>query len=333
MAPFFLFSPIHSIRVQWLQSSNGQSKGEPVQVYLCCLILSLTLVGCRTTDNTPAAAESLGQEGSDQDRGSADQPDDFINDYRVDQEDSQDLYLKMITVEINAGLAVPKDKLHSAQGTIECRLQGVSRNCGLRVRLQDSRLSNSQQISSGLATTVKTYVADTREDLSVEKLQIVDVHCDYVGKQSPPYDVEDVGCTLRHPRSVNEVIFKGRSAQIVSEGLRTEQEFGSIKKQVSGTILCHWIETGGRNQCLVRPMLGSMLLERVVALNHSEGHVIGQQIRHSYLDQFALQSVPNAAVDSKADIPNEILGTVNCVVDSTKFDLTGRRDFSCRVVL
>src|SRR5688500_11121009 len=94
----------------------------------------LATAGCRTTDRSEVKA------APSQDLGLAT----FLE---LDKDEEQPVYLMMLQVELNAGVKVAKDRMHSVAGIATCAREGELETCAVRVRLADKELSASQPLT------------------------------------------------------------------------------------------------------------------------------------------------------------------------------------------
>lgn len=272
------------------------------KMFLAPLVGAALTSGCRTTDSTPAATSPAPQTTA----GALDPTLD------LSKSDEQIVYLKMLGVELDAGVKVSKDQLHSSSGVLECRKDGVLESCLLRVRLMERELSGPQPLTPDLSKLVMSYIASARADLKDERVVLTDVTCDYIGKKSPPYDVEDVNCTLRHPRLVKEAVFGDPVAEEIVIALRGE----SKETTFNGAVSCRVVESSGRSTCVVRALSTGVLADKVTELAAKSAAPVARRLLQATLDYALLTSTAESKNDLVA--PSELIGTLVCVVDGSQ---------------
>ena len=245
----------------------------------------------------------------------------------LDTDDEQNVYLKMLSVELGAGVSVPKDQLHTNSGLVECRKDGVLESCTLRVRIHGDDLSSTQSITQGLTERIWKFVRHARPDLPDEKLMISDLICDYIGKKSPPFQVEDVKCSVTLPRAIDEAVFTDLQAEELAEGLRGAASYGEKTKNLDGSISCQWITGSNRPTCVVRAIVGGVLTEKVTEVSSPNSATIAKRLRRSAMDAARLGQDPKTPVGVE---PRIVAAALMCAVDNTKYEGDGKRTYMCR---
>ncbi len=245
----------------------------------------------------------------------------------LDKDDEQNVYLKMLSVELGAGVSVPKDQLHTNSGLVECRKDGVLESCMLRVRIHGDDLSSTQSITPGLTEKIWKFVRQARPDLPDEKLMISDLTCDYIGKKSPPFQVEDVKCSVTLPRAIDEAVFADLQAEELAEGLRGAASFGGKTKNLDGSISCEWITGSNRPTCVVRAIVGGVLTEKVTEVSAPNSATIAKRLRRAAMDAARLSQNPKIAAGVE---PRIVAAALTCAVDDTKFEGDGKRTYMCK---
>jgi hypothetical protein len=235
-------------------------------------------------------------------------------DFELEKSEERDLYLQMVATEMAAGATVVKDQLHSAKGAVECTKDGILETCYIRVRLPDNSLSASQLVPRELGDRVAAHARRVRPDLAAERRVLSDVVCDYIGKKSPPYEVEDASCKLSFPRAPNEVIFADRIAEDLADALRGDVGFEGPKMALNGILSCIPKLAGRLGSCLVRAVVKGSLQEKVKELPQRSATPISKRLLQTLADLQA-QSEPNTSFTE----PSEIVTTLICEVDNWTF--------------
>lgn len=251
--------------------------------------------------------------------------------WNLDKTEEQALYLKMLGVELEAGLEVAKDQLHSTRGVLECRKDGPLASCQLRVRLRERELSNSQPLSPELTKQAWDFIAAARPELRDERLVLADLVCDYIGKKSPPFDVEDVDCRVSQARLVSEAVFDQVVAEELAEAIRGDISFGNEVVTLNGAISCRIVEGSQRATCVVRTLTTGVLADKVIELSPRGANSVARRLLQAALDHSLLTTPADASKTGKS--PTELMATLVCLVDSTEHERSDTRQFLCRAGL
>jgi len=250
----------------------------------------------------------------------------------LSREEQQGLYLKMLTVELDAGVKVPREQLHTSRAIIECRQQSAVANCMYRVRLAGDATSAAQPLPASLTARALDYAHSNRPELADETVLVSDLICDYIGKKSPPYNVEDVHCFTQYPRAVNEAIFDGKAAEDLAESMRGETAYGKQVVTLNGALICQWVASSGRTLCATRSNIAGVLQDKVIELNAGTAATLAHSLRQTLLDREQSQNTLTASENKKNSVPmpTEIVSSLTCVVDNTQIETSGNRTYSCR---
>lgn len=282
--------------------------------------LGLAIVsGCRTTGGSElqsAAASGL------------------ADNLTLAKDDGQALYLLMISVELNGGIKVPKDQQHGVRGVGHCRKDMEPETCQVFVRLPDGALGAPQPLSGDLTDKLASFVKTSRPQLEKETVYLVELSCDYLGKKSPPYDVEDVVCTATQARSTREAVFDEPVAIELADGLRSDARVGDKVATLVGSLACRFAEGSNRAACMIRSMNNGVLGEKVLEVGSKNAPAVAKKMMEAAVDIRTLgaetKENPGAGVR-----PKEMAGALVCVVDGSKAgaDGGGARRYHCRVTL
>ena len=295
------------------------------------IILGVALIAsCRTTNkqrpNGPIAPPDKGQtsELSLVESGK------YLS---LSKDEGQALYLKMLAIEMDAGAKVAPEKQHSIRGVVECSQMGIVQNCLLRVALAGDEAAPVQPLDAKLTGKALTFVLDSRPDLKDEGIVFTDLICDYVGKKSPPFNVEDVRCYFDQPRLPNEAIFDGKLAQELGEAIRGDTTYGTNLVQLNGALICQWVEASRRSICVTRTNINGVLQESLVELGAAASAAAARGLRQAAIDQShrgSLLKSNEKSAETRSRIPNELMGSLACIVDNTRIELEGQRTYLCR---
>lgn len=282
------------------------------QLLALALLVELS-TGCRTTggDSTPSAMKGEG----------------FATTLELAKTEEQALYLMMLQVELNTGVKVAKDRLHSVAGLASCSKANALETCEVRVRLGERDLSATQPLDRDLAEKLWAFARQVRPELADESLVFADLICDYIGKESPPYTIEDVDCRATFPRTVNEAVFADTPAEELSDLLRGDSSFGDGLLTLNGTIACQAVENSPRRLCVVRAIQQGVLSEKVREVSDKNSGNVASRLFQTLQDLVKLESKP---VTTK---PREVVGSLTCVVDSSRYAAEERRLHKCRAAL
>lgn len=281
-----------------------------------CLAAGLTALyaGCKTTSTEESTEIKASPEGS-------------VTTLVLSKDDEQNVYLKMLSVELGAGVTVTKDQLHTNSGLVGCRKEGVLETCALRVRLNGDALSSTQPLTSGLSEKIWKFNRAARPDLPNEKLMISDLVCDYIGKKSPPFNVEDVSCGVSLVRAIGEAVFADVQGEELAEDLRGAASFGEKTATLNGSITCQWINGSNRPTCVVRAIVGGVLTEKVTEVSAPNAAIVAKRLRRAAMDSIRISVDPRAP---SGEEPRVVAAALTCTVDNSKFDGDGKRTYLCR---
>ncbi len=263
----------------------------------------------------------------------------FQDNLTLAKDDGQALYLLMISVELNAGEKVPKDQLHGTRGVSHCRRDTEPQTCQVLVRLPSGALGPPQPLSGDLVDKLEGFVGKARPELAKEKAYLLDLTCDYLGKKSPPYDVEDVSCKATLPRMTREAVFEEPVAEELADGLRGEVPFGDKMVTLVGSIACRFAEGSNRVACMVRAMKNGVLTERVQEVSPRNAPAVAKKMLEASTDLKTLgaesKEAKQALEKPLGASPKELAGALVCVVDGTNVgaDGSGTRLHQCRITL
>ncbi len=246
----------------------------------------------------------------------------------LDKETAQELYLLMLKVETNSGAMVPKDQLHSSRGVALCRSDAGLESCQAFVRLATSELAAPQPLPEAQTDVLFKFAKKARPELEKEGTWLTDLACDYLGKKSPPYAVEDVGCRLELPRTTKEAVFTEPTAVELAEALRGEaQSFSDNGALVSGSLACRFQPDSDRVACMVRATSNGVLGEKVTEVSGREAPGVARKMLEAALDHARLAK-GQKEVGKK---PTEVTGALVCLVEAGKEP--GSRKYHCRAAL
>jgi len=240
-------------------------------------VLLIVIASCKTTSKPQTAAKSAETSAATPQESSGTLPRNesqalYVNDVKsaepsastplegpgtLPRNESQALYVKLLEIEIAKGNKIEQDKPHEVVTVFACE-QTPLKSCSYRVRFSDAQLSASQPTRRELSDFLVKDIQRARPELKDLKLAKVNVICNYVGKASPPYTLEDVVCRTLDPRSPYEATFQGRTAEDLSEALRTNQTFGEGQTTLSGAVQCQWLSLSSRAACTVRVVTGGI---------------------------------------------------------------------------
>lgn len=291
----------------------------------------MTGTGCRT----PTPSEALETKTVVTGEG-------FATTLEFDKTEDQALYLVMFEVELQAGVKVNKDQLHQTSGITICRPQDPRAFCELRVRLGEHNLSMTQPLARELARKLIKFSRQVRPDLADEALIFTDLNCDYIGKANPPYNLEEVNCRATSPRALHEAIFDDVPAEELADLVRGDASFGDSTITLHGSLACQKIEPSQRHICVVRAIQQGLVVDQVKEVSAKNAVIIGKRVFQTRADLGILEAPDDNPASSnrvqsastKADsLPREIIGSLSCWVDSSRYQNEGHRQYKCRVSL
>ncbi len=286
--------------------------------FTSCLILLTAVAACKTTSKQDPASEAKATSGAPtapvisaaSTQGTL-----------LPRPEGQALYVKMLEIEMAKGTKVAQDKVHQVSAIFDCELSGL-KTCSFRVRLSETELSPSQPAPRPISDILSQKIPTDRPELKSQKTAKIDVRCNYVGKASPPYTLEDVQCQAIDPRSDLEATFEGRIAEELSESLRTTQTFGEARTDLSGAIQCQWMGLSSRAACTVRVLTGGMAAEDMRELPPQAAEPTAKKLRETALE---------AKLTSDPTSIRNIAGMINCAVDGSPVKDGKLPLFNCRV--
>lgn len=253
---------------------------------------------------------------------------DLVTTLFLSKDEEQTVYLKMLAVELSSGVQVPKDQLHSVSGLVECHKDGVLETCSLRVRLPGEQLSATQPLTQALNERLWKFARDARPEFVEEKLVVSDLVCDYIGKKSPPFQVEDVKCIVTLPRTVDEAMFADLMAEELTEALRGTAPFGEKAMTLNGSVTCHWATGSNRPACVVRAIVGGVLTEKVTEVSKQHAPTVAKRLKRAVMD--AAKLTTNADGKKIADEPRTVAASLTCIVDNSDYAEGGERTYLCK---
>lgn len=275
----------------------------------------LFLAGCKST-------------GGDAELKDAESVQGLTDTVALDKETAQELYLLMLKVETNSGATVPKDQLHSSRGVALCRSDAGLESCQAFVRLATSELAAPQPLPEAHTDALFKFAKKARPELEKEGTWLTDLSCDYLGKKSPPYEAEAVGCRLELPRTTKEAVFTEPSAIELAEALRGEaQSFTDNGALVSGSLACRFQQDSDRVACMVRATSNGVLGEKVTEVSGREAAGVARKLLEAALDHARLAKGQKEALKK----PTEVSGALVCLVEMGKEP--GSRKYHCRAAL
>jgi hypothetical protein len=245
--------------------------------------------------------------------------------------DVKKIYETMLSAEKQSGETNSPDQVHSTTGVVTCNKDGSVTACYFRTEVKKADfLSLREKIERPTSELIWGFYLRVRPELKTESLIAGDLFCDFLGKNSPPFGVESVGCKIRHPRLINETMFSAALAENIAIILAEETPLQTGIVTVSGSILCQWIKGTERSPCVVRPIVNGILREKFIevpaVLSAQIGPRLMQTLKYdiSYRNDIKLEKVV---------LPHEIMGSVLCSVDSSKYKDLGRRNVACRIAI
>jgi hypothetical protein len=247
--------------------------------------------------------------------------------HKISKSASQDVYLKILGTELDSGMKIAKDQMHTNKGLLLCR-KNVDRDaCTVRGRLEDFSLSVEQFMDSSVSLELSGFVRSARGDISPDQLVMADIECDYLGEKSPPFGVERASCRALHPRRLEEVVFGGGAAEILGQSLRGEESLGGDQKALKGGLACHVGDLNHRLSCFVRSLPEKGAKEKVVELPGDQVLGIARMIESLIADRRKLTSEDSTGKPNTS--PLDVILALECRVDSRLVDSGGERYVEC----
>lgn len=247
--------------------------------------------------------------------------------HKVSKSASQDVYLKILGTELDTGIKIAKDQMHTNKGLLLCR-KNVDRDaCTIRGRFEDLSLSVEQFVDSPVIVELSGFVRSARGDIPPDQPVLADIDCDYLGENSPPFGVERASCRALHPRRLEEVVFGGGTAEILGQSLRGEESLGTDQKVLKGALACHIGDLNHRLSCFVRSLPEKGAAEKVVELPNEQALGVARTIESMIADRRKLTSDDSPGKPNKA--PLDVTLALECRVDSRLVDNGGERYVEC----
>ena len=250
--------------------------------------------------------------------------------FTLTKDDGRSVYMKMLTIELDAGTKVPQDRFHTVRSVLECRQLSDIRTCLMRVRLTTDEAAPGQPLPANITNQAITFAHESRPELKEENVIFTDLICDYLGKKSPPYDVDVVTCRMQLPRLPNEAIFEGKLAQELGEAIRGERAYGTKLVSLSGALICQYVESSRRSLCVTRSNANGVLQDNIVELSQTASAAAAKGLRQAVLDRSQIASLINKTESSKPTMPSELMSSLSCTVDNTLIESEGKRTYLCR---
>lgn len=235
--------------------------------------------------------------------------------YYFAEKESEVLYKNLSKQELQLGLKVPDQTLHTSRGTVRCQTpKNQKRICNVHLKSSKPNV-NSQglPLSADHQEEVSGYLQIHRNELLLAESLWIDIFCDFIGPQTPPYNRRVMSCKLQHPRLPNETIFEGSDAQELSSLLSGGH---ARPTSLQGTLRCQDSE-----QCFIKPHMAMpsspQPLEKKIEVRFSR--VISQRLRDT-------QAVAAPALKNM-----EISGAILCEEDKNLEKILGRSQYVCRI--
>jgi hypothetical protein len=288
-------------------------------------LLSSHMVGCKTTKSENLSDQNHGQgksyEVTSGDRG-------WFSEVSLSEKSSRGIYLKMLDSELESGLAVAKDQTHSIKGLIRCQ-RNVDRDlCSMWIRKgENGDIYGEKSLDLLLSEEVSSVGRGFRNDLSLDKSLVMNVVCDYLGKNSPPFGLEKVDCKVQFPRGGDEAVLESPSAEKLVELLRSEQPFGDGKTEIQANLFCRFGSLPLRTECYTRTFDQAQSHEKISQLMKEDAIIVAQSLKMGLSDRSHLRL--GASPSDLGTI--EMNAQIKCMVDSRKFIENGERVFRCLV--
>ncbi|MEZ4742145.1 MAG: hypothetical protein R3B45_06840 [Bdellovibrionota bacterium] len=250
-------------------------------------------------------------------------------EFIIDDQSAKPIYKKITEIEKKDGLKIDKDKLHTARGSASCKKDGIIVSCYYRVRSGKLEpLGSRIKFEKEITKKIWRYFLDVRPELKNESIITGDLICDYLGKKTPPYNIEKLTCKIIYPRLSNEAILVKDTAENIATLLRGNTPFKKSQDTVYGSILCQWIKGSNRSPCVIRPIIKGILQEKFIEVPGRDSGVIGPLLLRTVKDNLVHQKdiTPKAS-----DLPSEIMGSIMCNINSKYFLTLGKREAVCRI--
>lgn len=282
-------------------------------------LLAFTLLGqvhggCKSSDAGEPAATLSSTEG-------------YAKTLDLAKEDEQDLYLKILQAQVSAGVNVPPEQLHNAHAAATCTSSGGLESCEARVRLGERDLAAPFALAREVAEQIWAFARQVRPDLASEQQFYSEISCDYLGKKSPPYVIEEVNCQVATPHAINEALFDGYLSEELSDLSRGEKSYGAGTSNLLATLTCELPASSQRAICAVRSTEAGAVNERVREISDKNAPKIARILLGAAHDLVRLSADKNK---STTEAPKSATASLQCSVDSSRLRTEGVRQFRCR---
>lgn len=260
------------------------------------LALAIFATSCRTT--SPAASETASSPGQTGVTSG------FV--FPATKEHEQFLFLKMLAVELNANVPVERDRQHVARGVLECRQGPTGKACLLKTFTAPDTLSADQDLPHDFSDSLWNWSLSVRPELRNASIFSADLGCTFLGKKSPPFEVEDVSCHIKNPGLPQETHFEGPLADEIHRTLGGP----------SGILVCRIAEGSGRKFCVLRRQDKGMLQEQISELSTDSSRETFNSLAESLLK--TISSVVTTPAGSELPAAIEIPAHIACWVDNQR---------------
>jgi hypothetical protein len=252
------------------------------------LALAILTMSCRTT--TPVASTTAGTAAPTGANSGFDFP--------ARKEQERFLFLKMLAAELKANVPVEKDRQHLARGVLECRQSSSGKSCFLKTFTAGDSLSADQDLPHDVSDSLWNWVLSVRPELDGTGIFSVDLGCTFLGKQSPPFEVEDVTCRIRNPGLPQETHYEGPLAEEIYRTLGGP----------SGILLCRVAAGSGRKICVLRRQDKGMLHDQVSELGIEPSQKTYDTLAESLIKLASSSGdrAPGTALPTATEIPAHI---------------------------
>ena len=296
-----------------------------VALHATAVILLLGVhFGCKTTrvqEPSGVQASELAIQTS-----ALSQPDKgWLSQVDLSESTSQALYLQMLGAEFDAGETVPKDQVHTSKGLLTCR-KNVDRDaCSVWVRRKDGGVGPEHSVDPQIAKEASLGARKSREDIPGDILVVSDLECNYLGKNSPPFGVERASCHVSYPRTLDEVIFHGGSAEAIIDAIRGESSLGEGQADLRGALVCTLGDIAHRTVCFTRTTSSGVSQEKIVELRLDDALETAKFLHAAVNDRMKIKSAVLPTESGRMEIKADI----ECKVDSRRFASDGERMIQC----
>lgn len=252
----------------------------------------------------------------------------------LDETTSQDLYLKVLKGELDAGAQAPKDESHKSRAALMCQRNVDKTRCVVAPILKGWILGPDQPLSEGVSRELSQFVASARPELAAIPSSLGLVSCHYLGKSSPPFGIEKAKCALSFPHTPDEIVFLDQPAEVLAEGLRNEQSHGQGETVLRGTLFCQLTDEDRLSPCMTRGHHLDGVKDRVAPLAADEGPLVLQILRFGLFQlrpRATSGAAASAAGEKKSDVHArlDIKLELECQLDSSQVPQDGKRMVRC----